>query len=61
MTKRKLLDPSVQIAKGLGVRIICRECTPRMRARLMRIGPWEHPSCGDIECGCVCQDEARRS
>lgn len=56
MTKRNLLDPAAQIAKGLGGRIICRICAPFERARILRQPPWAHEKCVDPDCGCSCHD-----
>jgi len=60
MSKKNPLDPSEQFAKAIGGRKICRMCTPFERTRFMHIGSGEHPRCSDIECGCSCQDAARR-
>lgn len=39
---------------------VCSTCTPFARELFTDSGAGTHPRCGDLECGCKCQDEARR-
>lgn len=54
-SKKNPLDPREQIATALGGRVVCEWCKPHFRARLERRSSG-HTRCGDLHCGCHCQD-----
>jgi hypothetical protein len=62
MTKKpNLLDPKVAIAKALGGRAVCYKCAPYERERFLGRGPQAHLRCDEADCGCICQDDARKN